>query len=455
VVSLVMRLCRSELPQARSSAAFLVSTPYPHVQVATKAQLRQLFQKLCTDDEIMVRRSACVALGKSFAKVLGPQALELMPSFASFVRDGCDGVRLQAIPTAIALVPLLPESGVVQLVSFIKNLSTDPAWRVRFMVADKIAELSKVLPPADASKVLLPVFKSLCQDGEAEIRASVVFNMHHILAACTEAGSRKDVLATGTRLVADGNTHVRVSLASSILRSSTTGGKEFWQSHITPCCLKLVQDPEADVRLALLTGFSAVSSTSPEAREIAPKLIPSVLSLAADPKWRIREMVVGQIPAMVTSLGKSADEMVEVVMKVLTDRVASIRTSAAEACRRLAEELGAQWVRQVLVPRLPSFASGESVLKRITFLSVVCAILNAQTIDAATFQSSLWSMVSPLTSDRVANVRLHVARTLVTARLLGKGFPAVDVALSKLSSDDDADVRNAATQTTLQSKRKD
>jgi serine/threonine-protein phosphatase 2A regulatory subunit A len=443
-VTLVQRLAKSELPQARSSACFVVPVPYSHVPVGVKATLRQTFQKLCSDEEIMVRRSACVALGKSFATVLGQQATDVLTPFASFCRDASDGVRLQAVTTAISMLRVLPDSGISQVVSLLKSLSSDSSWRVRYMTADRLGEISKAFSPQDAQRVCAPMFRTMCQDSEPEIRASAVYNMSNLLAVVTDANIRKDVLNVGTRLAGDQNPHVRMCLASSVLKSSLYAPKELWATSIVATCTRLLQDTDADVRLALLSGFNEMGDT-PEAKELAPKLVPVVVGLFADPKWRIRETVVSQVAALVTALGKSADDVLDVCVKALQDRVATIRAAGCESCCKLLEQNGPQWFESTLMPKVQPMLQADSFLPRLTVMQLFAALAAAPQLDARTVQRSMLPVFNNLVNDKVVNVRVNVAKAILSLRDHGKVARSdVDGYLDRLAHDSDADVKDAA-----------
>lgn len=74
----------------------------------------------------MVRRAACIAMANQFAAILGAKnATELLSALNGFVRDGSDGVRLQAVATAIALLQVLPEVYHGPLLSSLKTLASD------------------------------------------------------------------------------------------------------------------------------------------------------------------------------------------------------------------------------------------------------------------------------------------------------------------------------------------
>lgn len=444
VVTLLQRLTKSDLPQTRSSACSLLHVPYPYVAVSVKTALRQAFHKLCTDDEIMVRRSACVALGKHFAKTLGQQASDVLTPFASFCRDASDGVRLQAVTTAIVMLSVLPDAGISQVVSLLKSLSSDSSWRVRYMVADRLGDICRAFGASDVQKVCVPIFKTLCQDSEPEVRAAVVFNMAQVLTCLSDGPAKKEAVLVGHRLAGDQNSHVRMSLASAILKSAVCVNKELWTTTSFPTINRLIQDQESDVRLALVTGFASMGTTT-ESKELAPKLVPVVTALATDPKWRVREVVIGQIPFIVNSLGKSADEVLDVCLKALEDRVASIRASGCDSCCRLVQENGSAWAETSLFPKLVPLANGESFLRRVTFLQLVTGLARVAALESKTVQKSISGLLSNLVGDRVANVRVNAAKALIALRDNGKMTRGdADASLARLLNDPDADVRGAA-----------
>lgn len=55
------------------------------------------------------------------------------------------------------------------MIGFAKTLSDDPSWRIRYAVADKIADLGRYLGKQQAKVVLLPYFVKYLQDAESEV----------------------------------------------------------------------------------------------------------------------------------------------------------------------------------------------------------------------------------------------------------------------------------------------
>lgn len=260
----------------------------------------------------------------------------------------------------------------------------------------------------------------------------------------SHAAAAKEVLVTGTRLLSDGNGHVRMSLAGAVLKSVPHMEKEWWATTVVPTCAALLADTEADVRMALVSSFSAMGNTA-EAKELAPRLVPVVITLAADPKWRLREVVVSQVPYIIMSLGQNAEEVLEVCLERLTDRVASIRTAAVQSCCELVAKRGAVWAARQLMPRINELAKDSNYLHRVTLCHLYRALAEVSVVDGRWVMTTVWPVVQQLVSDAVPNVRMNIARAI---RALVEHHKVTkrdaEGLLKKLTVDPVCDVRDAA-----------
>ena len=307
------------------------------------------------------------------------------------------------------------------------------------MFADKFGSLVGVMSQKDVQKICVPVFKVLCQDAEAEIRASIAFSMDKLLCGCPEE-AKKEVAISGCKLMSDTISHVRVSLASTLFRASAFVPKDVWGSTLMPTITTLLHDTDADVRLAVVSGFSSATGPNEEVRSIAMAVVPVVVALSSDDKWRVREVVLRQVPSIVTTLGKSAEDMLELCIKALTDRVAVIRNGACESCLRLVQQEGTPWACTKLLPRVSPMREATNYLHRVTFLQLLSAVMAA--LDSNAVRNELLPVLVSMSSDRVANVRVNVVKCLRKAVELQKlSKPEIDVILSRLAHDTDVDVR--------------
>ncbi|MFH4983189.1 hypothetical protein AB6A40_009898 [Gnathostoma spinigerum] len=143
-IPMVKRLATGDWFTSRTSACGLFSVCYPRVSPAIKAELRNLFRALCRDDTPMVRRAAASKLGE-FAKVFEPDFLkdELLQMFVDLAADEQDSVRLLSVEACIAIAALLTEEQRKELIKpILMNLIEDKSWRVRYMVADNLTDVS-------------------------------------------------------------------------------------------------------------------------------------------------------------------------------------------------------------------------------------------------------------------------------------------------------------------------
>uniref|UniRef100_A0A0K0D3C6 HEAT repeat protein n=1 Tax=Angiostrongylus cantonensis TaxID=6313 RepID=A0A0K0D3C6_ANGCA len=144
-IPMLKRLATGDWFTSRTSACGLFSVAYPRVSPAIKAELRNLFRQMCRDDTPMVRRAAASKLG-DFAKVFERDYLveELHSMFSDLAADEQDSVRLLAVEGCIAMAGLLPEDSRREYVRpVLVGLMDDKSWRVRFMVAEKLTEVSE------------------------------------------------------------------------------------------------------------------------------------------------------------------------------------------------------------------------------------------------------------------------------------------------------------------------
>lgn len=444
--SLVERLCQAT-PQCRSSASMLMASLYSAAtSVVAKDKIRETFATLVGDTEIMVRHAACVALADNFVKVLSPsECVTVIPFLKSFATDESDGVRVRAVTSCAAVLSRISKAHRGQILLLIHELSSDKSWRVRYMMADTLGTLSNALSSTpDVERYVVPIFQRLCEDEVGEVRASAVFSMASVLAACSDVNAKHTVLSAGTDLISYPISHVRVSLATSLLRSVAHLPKNLWAEMILPACKTLLQDSETEVRLALLSGFSSMGTTR-EAKELAPQLVSIILERASDPQWRLREVVLQQLPYLITSLEGDASEVLDVCVERMLDHAFIIRDAAVQASCKLVSEKGIAWSAQHLFPRMLAIAKNPNYLFRIALCRWFAGLACVAAMDEASCMKYLWPVIVQLRMDPVSNVRLNIAKAVGVLFHAGK-VPSkeAELLLSKLAQDSTEDVREVA-----------
>ena len=103
----------------------------------------------------MVRRAAASKLGE-YAKVVEQEYLrqELVPLFTSLASDEQDSVRLLAIEAGIAMAGLFRHEDLEQqMMHTLRAATEDKSWRVRYVVADKLVDVSRPMERGERQRI--------------------------------------------------------------------------------------------------------------------------------------------------------------------------------------------------------------------------------------------------------------------------------------------------------------
>uniref|UniRef100_A0A8I5US88 Protein phosphatase 2 scaffold subunit Abeta n=1 Tax=Pongo abelii TaxID=9601 RepID=A0A8I5US88_PONAB len=406
-VPLVKRLASGDWFTSRTSACGLFSVCYPRASNAVKAEIRQQFRSLCSDDTPMVRRAAASKLGE-FAKVLELDNVksEIVPLFTNLASDEQDSVRLLAVEACVSIAQLLSQDDLETLVMpTLRQAAEDKSWRVRYMVADKFSELQKAMGPKITLNDLIPAFQNLLKDCEAEVRAAAAHKVkelgENLPIEDRETIIMNQILPYIKELVSDTNQHVKSALASVIMGLSTILGKENTIEHLLPLFLAQLKDECPEVRLNIISNLDCVNEVI-GIRQLSQSLLPAIVELAEDAKWRVRLAIIEYMPLLAGQLGVEFfdEKLNSLCMAWLVDHAAQTRNIFLLA---LSEACGQEITTKQMLP-----------------------------------------IVLKMAGDQVANVRFNVAKSLQkigpildTNALQGEVKPV----LQKLGQDEDMDVK--------------
>ncbi|XP_036283627.1 serine/threonine-protein phosphatase 2A 65 kDa regulatory subunit A beta isoform isoform X4 [Pipistrellus kuhlii] len=403
-VPLVKRLASGDWFTSRTSACGLFSVCYPRASNAVKAEIRQHFRSLCSDDTPMVRRAAASKLGE-FAKVLELDSVksEIVPLFTNLASDEQDSVRLLAVEACVSIAQLLSQDDLEVLVMpTLRQAAEDKSWRVRYMVADKFSELQKAVGPKITQNDLIPAFQNLLKDCEAEVRAAAA---HKVKELCENLPSE--------------------------------GRETIIMNQVLP----YIKCPE--VRLNIISNLDCVNEVI-GIRQLSQSLLPAIVELAEDAKWRVRLAIIEYMPLLAGQLGVEFfdEKLNSLCMAWLVDHVYAIREAATNNLMKLVQKFGTEWAQNTIVPKVLVMANDPNYLHRMTTLFCINVLSEACGQEITTKQ--MLPIVLKMAGDQVANVRFNVAKSLQ------KIGPILDTdalqeevkpVLQKLGQDEDMDVK--------------
>eukprot|EP00731_Ephydatia_muelleri_P009439 Em0005g25a len=414
-VPMIKRLASGEWFTSRTSACGLFSVVYANCTPSTKQDLRTAFRALCGDDTPMVRRAAAAKLGE-LAKVMEAENVkqDLMGMFHTLANDEQDSVRLLAVEACAAISSLLSKEDIEQLIIPIINAAAkDKSWRVRYMVADKFSELQKTVGPELTKVNLVYAFASLLKDPEAEVRAATSNRLKDFCSSLGEEYRQEAILTQIMpciqQLATDTNQHVKSALASVIMSLSPIVGKESTIEHLLPLFLIQLKDECPEVRLNIISSLESVNKGI---SQLSQSLLPAIVELAEDTKWRVRLAIIEYIPLLAEQLGVEVfeEKLNNLCMQWLIDNVYAIREAATVNVRNLVEKFGSDWARVSILPKVLNMSQDSNYLHRMTTLFAVNLLVDVCTPDV--IRTSMMPVVLKLGQDNVANVKFNVAKTL-------------------------------------------
>nr|XP_054760167.1 serine/threonine-protein phosphatase 2A 65 kDa regulatory subunit A alpha isoform-like [Lytechinus pictus] len=448
-IPMVKRLAAGDWFTSRTSACGLFSVCYTRCKNTYKGELRQLFNNLCSDDTPMVRRAAASKLGE-FAKVVEGEYVksDLIPMFINLASDEQqDSVRLLAVEACVNIASLLQQSDKEALIMpTMRGCAEDKSWRVRYMVADKFTELQDAVGPEITKQDLVPAFKGLLKDCEAEVRAAAAHKVkafcEHLSEDMREEAIMTQLLPCIKDLVNDPNQHVKSALASVIMGLSPILGKDRTIEHLLPLFLTALKDECPEVRLNIISNLDCVNKVI-GISQLAQSLLPAIVELAEDNKWRVRLAIIEYMPLLAAQLGVEFydEKLNSLCMSWLVDNVYAIREAATLNLKKLVEKFGSSWAQHTIIPNILAMSKDSNYLHRMTCLFSVNVLIDV--VDPEVVMKLMLPTITSLAGDAVANVRFNVAKTLqkmvplVNPPLQGE----IKEVLDKLNTDADLDVK--------------
>lgn len=448
MLPMVKRMATGDWFTSRISAANLCPIPYAKVNVECQREIRELFVNLCLDDTPMVRRAACSRMSAMINMMTYEDIKrELFPPFSTLAADEQDSVRLLAVQTCVDMMRVYKEHGCTVLFPVILGLCGDKSWRVRYMVADKFADIVTAVGSNEKNEnsfsVLAEGFSKLLSDPEAEVRTAAAFKLGEVAKAFGPSKSTNQLLGSIKVLARDSCQYTRAALGSVVASISSVVRKQDVLDHLLPVFLQLLKDMDPEVRLNLISKIDAINDVI-GVELMSQSLVPAIRNLAQDNNWRVRLSIIEHIPHLAKQLGVAFFEhqLVELSMVWLGDSVFTVREAATLNLTKLAEVFGVDWAKENIIPKVTDLGADNSYLFRITALFAIKDV--SAILGEVLTTDKLLPVALSMATDPVPNVRFNVAKTLgIIVQHLSLSALDKDVMplLGNLCSDSDADVR--------------
>lgn len=425
VVGMIKRLANADWLGSRMSACGLFAVIFRTTSPEMQHELVGWFTRLCNDDTPMVRKAAYENLG-AFARVVNDGLLRsnLIPVLKTLVEDPIDSTRLNAVEPAVDMCAVVPEGDLKELVApLLEKLHVDPSWRVRMRFASLVDKMYTNTKAAVGGEVLVPMMAKLLTDHEIAVRLESARNLKEladkvVALAGNPNGSEpvaRHIVPLLDRLCTDDNDKVRCNVSIAVPHLALAVGVQHIDEMLIPAVLVLAKDGNQEVRHSMLSQLNTlINALADQPKVIERRILPMLLELSKDVKWRVRKEVVGLSNMISRVLGK---EMFEQKIRALligglSDNANAIREEAAGQIAELAKAWGVEWLLSQLLPEvLQLFNTATNYLHRISILTVVSAVCTQMAPELV--EQHLLPVVLKACGDEVPNVRFYAAKTML------------------------------------------
>jgi serine/threonine-protein phosphatase 2A regulatory subunit A len=188
---------------------------------------------------------------------------------------------------------------------------------------------------------------------------------------------------------------------------------------------------------------------------LSQSLLPAIVDLAEDGKWRVRLAIIELIPILAKHLGREyfGDKLSALCMAWLDDGVHSIRRAATENLMQLTELFGEEWAVELIIPRIGRMQMHQNYLHRTTALYVLQVVVRCLSLTA--INKKVLPIIILMAADPVPNIRFITAKTIQIVYMSSSSLKAsnsntslyaataeeLSSVLSKLLQDPDRDVK--------------
>lgn len=424
LVPMFARLSISSSPTARIVPVALLSMVYPHVRGDVHVQLRGMLDRMCNDDNPLVRRAVTSVIGDLAAAGGAPIASWTVQLLEKSTADSHDIVRIFAVKGCITLAktlrrlllgdPITVSLGSAeqalrllycQMVPMVNTYTSDSSWQVRLETARTLPAFCRAFG-AEYTDVFVDHFVSMVGDPTVEVRR-----------ACAEGSfllgeALMDIACAQNDDAKPDNS--KISNANAETTSDVSGDPSKSDNNAT----------SKDSELVVAAQVKFVRS-----------VLPATYALSTDVSVAVRLALAQSVGHSLKFIGSNYyDELVPIFTQFLDEsQDATVRAALLEEMARYCDSTS-ETVSAMIFPAIQALRTSTQWRVRVKFVHCVAAW--AEREDGAALPGDFADACLELLGDAVHEVRAVVCEKLSSlAKSLGsewvveKCVPRVSVCL--------------------------
>merc|ERR1719334_1245722 len=465
VLPLIIALAEEDWWTSRVSAAAAGPRLYPYLQSnKCMEECVKMILKLCKDEMPMVRQEAYVSI-PNMLKAMGDNDINgliqfIIPVLKILAKELQENLRYQIVDLVKALLKLNRPELIDVCRNYISLVISDANWRVRKRFLDQLLDITDYAPESFVGEILEGFVRRL-NDTEPTVRVKAIQLIPKFFSHKNCRADKVRELVTEeviSKLVNDEYPEVREATSGSILHifekleHPDKGLAASTKEEIVDIMVQFQSDDSGEVRLNFCKGLKMAHSLCGE-ELFVNRLLPLVLKLQEDSKWRVRSGVL-QNMALFIGLCKSnkipEQAFHKMLLEALKDPVADARNQCISKISGIVKVMGSKWVQD----RIFNVVVKEFYDQQNKYLYRIVPVRIAERLaidfvkdkqdGVDTLQSKAVEMMCRGCKDHISNVRLTSADALTnflrTTNSVKYGN-MIRTHLEMLSRDTDEDVK--------------
>lgn len=400
---------------------------------------------LSKDPMFRVRKSVSSNLN-NICKVIGIEETtdKILSLFVGLANDEIWGVRSACAESLVTISEnVTNEKRSKDLTNLFITLSEDPSRWVR-------ASALKILGPFIATfegnvvpQILIEYYCQLASYIDSQIDNNNPFHCAFSFPAVVKTVGIEGwpkLVSTFDNLVKSNQFSIRRSLSFSLFEIASILGKQFTETQLLPILLLFIHDID-DVKFGVVSHLSDFFSyLSMESRI---KNIQILDEISHHDKWRLRKIIAFQLGSLSLLYPSQfvLSNIVPIFLDLINDDVSIVRQEVVKSFCQIYKALNSENPNS---PNLNFIASVNNLAfqndyhKRQLY-TIICQ--NSHTfLDPSLFETHFLPNLILLSKDKVANVRIIVAKTIILLSNNYKSNPQIQSTIQSLLNDIDEDV---------------
>lgn len=228
----------------------------------------------------------------------------------------------------------------------------------------------------------IPLYRRLSTDDQDSVRLLTVQDLIAISEQLTSEQVSAYMLASMRTAVRDKSWRVRYMAADNFVKLASAFGPELVRSELVVALVHLLQDNEAEVRVAATSQVPGLAGLIQDPSVVLARIVPVIRDLSGDASQHVRSVLALQISGLAPILGKDAtiEHLLPLFLTLLKDDFPEVRLHIIS---KLAQVNEGTFPVPLHIPSLFTFLSlcslspvpCEALILTLTWISLSCSCL--------------------------------------------------------------------------------